>query len=521
MWTLAGFALVTQAVVAQKLREEYPWYTTGDEIHSAIQELSTNCADADFQVSTRSAVNGGANAGQQVEIDVVKISKKGSPGEKKAFFVFGEHARELISPETGLQFMRTLCGQGGGRNRELAERVLGSTSFVVLPNVNPMGRKQVENGAYCKRTNEDSVDLNRNWGDQHRDESRANKDDEMNPGPYGFSEPETQSIRDLVKEENPDIFLSIHSGAYFMGTPFGYTDKREPSNEEEMENLLAPISEKYCGGSCPYGGLAEMIGYKSIGCDIDFVKEQLNTKYAFTWEIYIGESARHFYQEKAHAHNENREMNDDAKQFFWSNGLNLLQNKDSTRKYQSRAHVMTPESEERVEDCFEQFNPRSEEETQQVTENWSGAFLTLCDEVASKGKAPTTSSSSSMEASPPSPTTADGSSTGSGTAASPNSKDTSKDTTSKTGFLLADSVKQWSDLFDKDGNPATENALAAYTAQANGGSGSDTNSKSQDTSQNPILHDYEQMQDTNPLPKVGFLSAFDSLKQWSEEHRGW
>jgi len=508
MWALA---LVAQVVVGQKLREQYSWYRTGDEIHAELQDLSSNCPNADFQISTRSAVNSGENAGQQVQMDIVHISKKGSPGEKKAFFVFGEHARELISPETGLQFMKTLCGQGSGQQRDLAERVLSSTSFVIMPNANPLGRKRVEAGEYCKRTNEDGVDLNRNWGDQHRDTKRANTDDEMNPGSYGFSEPEAQVIRDAVTEERPDMFLSIHSGAYFMGTPFGYTDNREPDNEDELESLLAPISDKYCGGGCPYGGLAGMIGYKSIGCDIDYVKEQLNVPIAMTWEIYIGPSARPFYIEKARARSENREMNDDAQQFFYGNGLNFLQNKVATRKFLSHARMMTPESKEKPEDCFEQFNPESQAETEQVTANWAGAFLTLCDEVASKAK--TSSSLASQAVGSTGANNVTSSASTSDKSASPQSPDTYQDYLKFFSQPEASS-QQPATVTDGAGSGAqpaasTDSAgSGAQPAAAIDGAGSGASTKSQNAPQ-----------DTEALPKGSFLSAVESLKEWSDENQ--
>merc|ERR1719171_3100246 len=146
-----------------------------------------------------------------------------------------------------------------------------------------------------------------------------------------------------------------------MGTPFGYTDSREADNENQMIDVLRPISDRFCQGGCPFGGLAEMIGYKSIGCDIDWVKENLNTPYAFTWEIYIGSSARKFYNEEAHARAENREMNDDAKEFFFGNSLNLLEM--GHRRLRGRTHARTPESEEHPDDCFEQFNPQDQSET--------------------------------------------------------------------------------------------------------------------------------------------------------------
>merc|ERR1711908_25571 len=59
-------------------------------------------------------------------------------------------------------------------------------------------------------------------------------------------------------------------------------------------------SDQYCNGDCPYGSLADMINYKSEGCDIDWVTEHVHTPYAFTWEIYVGPEIRGDYIEKAH-----------------------------------------------------------------------------------------------------------------------------------------------------------------------------------------------------------------------------
>jgi len=515
IWILSWFALAAQVADAN-LREQYPWYKTGDEIHDELKDLSMNCPAADFELSTRSAVNSGENAGQQVNLDVVRVSKKGSPGEKKAFFVFGEHARELISPETALQFLKTLCGQGGGRQRDLAERVLASTSFVIMPNVNPVARKRVEGGEYCKRTNEDAVDLNRNWGDKHRDSKRANTDDEMNPGSYGFSEPEAQVMRDAVAEEKPDIFLSVHSGAYFMGTPFGYTDTREPSNEDDMTSLLGPISQKYCGGGCPYGGLAGMIGYKSIGCDIDYVKEELKVPYAFTWEIYIGADARKFYIEKAHASAENRDMNDEASQFFYANGLNLLQDKASTRRFRSHAHAMGPESAEKGSDCFEQFNPESQSETEDVTENWSGAFLMLCDEVANRGK---TSSSPASKPDGGSQVSTGGSPAvaqdGSYAMFLPKHESPADTGGSSMTNTSAASASDASPVVAKDGSYPM--FVPTDVTPVDAGGSSMTNASADSAS------DGSSKPGTDPVPKIGFLASVDSLKEFllSEKKPKW
>lgn len=386
MRVLQSFALLVCALgfaAAQKLRQEYPWYQTGDEILAELQKLAGDCPGVQMELSTRSAPT---TQGTDAQLDVVRISQGGSEGKKKALFVFGEHARELISPESGMSLVRSLCGKGGDTDQDLVKKVLGETTFIIIPNGNPQSRKKVEAGEYCRRTNEDGVDLNRNFGDAHRETDLVGKDDEMNPGAHGFSEPESQIVRDLTNEEKPDIFLSIHSGAYLLGTPYGYTADKKADNEDEMMEVLQPISDRYCDGGCPFGNLAGMIGYKSKGCDIDYVKESLGVPFAFTWEIYAGPDIRKYYNEEAHSRAEGRPMSDDAKTFFWGNGLGLLQTEQKTR-LRGQTQVMMPEKDEDPSDCFEQFNPKSQAETQAVAENWAKAFLYLCDEVASRGAA--------------------------------------------------------------------------------------------------------------------------------------
>ena len=78
---------------------------------------------------------------------------------KKAAFVFGEHARELVSPESGLRFLDTLCRS----NTNDIKKIRKNFEIRMVLNANPNSRKKVENGEYCLRTNQNKVDLNRNW----------------------------------------------------------------------------------------------------------------------------------------------------------------------------------------------------------------------------------------------------------------------------------------------------------------------------------------------------------------------
>jgi len=149
------------------LKETMPWFRTTDELHQELGDLSSSCNGAVIEMSTESKLNTGSAAGQSVELDVLRIRKSGVHGKVKAMMVFGEHARELITGESALDFVRTLCGNG--KYAAKAAEVLDNVQFTIVPNANPVARKLVEQGQYCKRTNEDGVDLNRNWGSEHRE----------------------------------------------------------------------------------------------------------------------------------------------------------------------------------------------------------------------------------------------------------------------------------------------------------------------------------------------------------------
>jgi len=359
------------------LKQTLPWYHSADELHAALQQLVGQCGGANLDISQRSMINTADAAGEDISIDVVHIGRQGQQPKTKAMLVFGEHARELISPESALHLVQTLCGSGPAANR--ASSVLDNVAFVIVPNANPLGRKTVEEGYYCKRTNEDGVDLNRNFGDEHRGEQKPG--DEQNPGPHGFSEPESRMLKALVEEERPDIYLSVHSGAYLLGTPFGYTSGRVPENNQAMLELLRPISEKYCGGDCPYGNLAKLINYENPGCDVDYVSEQVGVPYVFTWEIYVGESFRAPYLREARTR---RDLSSSGR----SSDLSVVQRQRRVARSASklRGHAghltRTPEENESIDSCIEQFNPQTQEETLSVIGAWTSAYLELCEDVS-------------------------------------------------------------------------------------------------------------------------------------------
>merc|ERR1719331_1724920 len=138
-------------------------------------------------------------------IDVVTIRAPDTKPVNKNFLLFGEHARELISPESGLHFVKTLCGEVGDKDRTAS--ILKDSEFQIVVNGNPASRKRVEQGDYCLRTNPDGVDLNRNW-DEKWEKDGGNEGDNTFARKKPFSEPETRIFRKLAEDFKPTTFLT-------------------------------------------------------------------------------------------------------------------------------------------------------------------------------------------------------------------------------------------------------------------------------------------------------------------------
>jgi len=344
-------ASVTSARLAAPMSKRLPWYHTTQQVHEAMVSATESCPGAEVELQSRRSTNSG---GKTTQLDVVYIRRPGVHAQTKALLVFGEHARELITVESALDLVHACCGKGP--NAAVASKMLDSVELVLVPNANPVSRKQVESGMYCKRTNENGVDLNRNWGDEHRDEAFINmtRGDEIDPGPHGFSEPETSVLRDLVSDEKPDIYLSVHSGAHLLGIPYGYSSGAKPDNAADMLAVLKPISENHCHGDCPYGNLAQLVGYENGGCDIDYVLDEYHTPYVFTWEIYSPPSS--------------------ALSFAQLRGESTKRQRLRSRQ---RLQTRLPEAQQDPETCIGHFNPLTESETKAVLENWTGAYLEL------------------------------------------------------------------------------------------------------------------------------------------------
>jgi len=182
----------------------HPYFHSTDQIHDELVNLATRCPG--MTLETKSA---GTKDADTPSIDVITIKAPGTTPVNKNFLLFGEHARELISPESGLHFIKSLCGETGLKER--AAKILQDSEFQIVVNGNPESRKHVETGDFCLRVNPNGVDLNRNWDEEWQPTTVMDSVD-TNPGPSPFSEPETQIFKELVSNYRPTNFLTVHSG---------------------------------------------------------------------------------------------------------------------------------------------------------------------------------------------------------------------------------------------------------------------------------------------------------------------
>jgi hypothetical protein len=161
------------------------------------------------------------------------------------------HAREWMTTEIAMYYLEDLAAGYGNDPR--ATWNIDNREIFIIPIVNPDGYvySQEVDSSWRKnrRVNGDGtygVDLNRNYdGSQNGDPngawggagSSSYTGDDTYCGPYAFSEPETQAIRDFVIAHDPSVTISYHSYAQELYWPWGYDTGVQPPDVALQSNL--------------------------------------------------------------------------------------------------------------------------------------------------------------------------------------------------------------------------------------------------------------------------------------------
>ena len=265
-------------------------YTNSEDIYKKLDNLTKKCPSI---LNKNSYTEKEANKTMNYYTINYKKNQKKNP--TKTIMLFGEHARELITPELAIYIIENLCSIEYPKIKSLYSKktlksILSENIITIIPLVNEYGRKIIEKDInHCQRNNENDVDLNRNYP------INWNKNNDLSSGKKPLSEWETRTIDNIIKKINPKMLISTHSGDFKMYMPFGYknlTFDNFDNNLKNMYNILNELNEKYC--KCKFGPINNLIEYPVYGNIIDYAYEKLGIKYVFAFEIFFIDNNKFF-----------------------------------------------------------------------------------------------------------------------------------------------------------------------------------------------------------------------------------
>jgi hypothetical protein len=238
------------------------------------------------------------------EMWVLKVSDNPTQSEQepRLFVVGNHHARELMTVEIPLRFIKVLL-EGYATNPDIKYYV-DNYEIYIMPMANPDGHVYVEGhssgpSSYWWRKNRRDngggvygVDLNRNysykWGYDNVGSS-PNPSSTTYRGPSAFSEPETTAIRNLMKDVDFMFALDYHSYGEYILIPYSYdTVERAPNPERDYFLQIGNGMNTKLGSRYLVGTPLETIRYPVNGGSTDYhygeTKEK-NKIYGWCFEV--------------------------------------------------------------------------------------------------------------------------------------------------------------------------------------------------------------------------------------------
>ena len=226
-------------------------YRTLSEIELAMDSIAT----ANPTIVRAKWSIGNSLEGRPIYVMKISDSPLLDESEPEVYYYAAHHAREVITPEVLIYYMRYLTNNYG-TNAQVTFLVNNRELFF-SPCMNPDGYAYNEEtdpgggGLWRKnrRNNGGSfgVDLNRNYGYQwgfDNEGSSPNGNEETYRGTSAFSEPETQAEKAFIESRNFVITLSYHSFSDLFLYPWGYAEIFTPDNEifEAMGDTIGALA---------------------------------------------------------------------------------------------------------------------------------------------------------------------------------------------------------------------------------------------------------------------------------------
>ncbi len=216
--------------------------------------------------------------------------------EPEVLYTALHHSREPMAMHNLIYYMQYLL-ENQGTDPEAAYLVANREMYFV-PCINPDGyifnQLNNPNGGGLWRKNrrptgggEFGIDLNRNYGYEHGYDNLGSSPDpasDLYRGPSGFSEPETQAIRDLCLAREFRVTFNYHSFGNLLIRPWGYDDNDPLPDVGKFELFGDLLTEdnNYFPGSA-----TQTVGYNANGNSDDWMYGEQMTKdkiFSFTPE---------------------------------------------------------------------------------------------------------------------------------------------------------------------------------------------------------------------------------------------
>lgn len=232
------------------------------------------------------------------QIWAVKISDNPDVDEPEPKVLYDAliHAREPQAMATVIYFMYYLL-ENYPNNQEV-RYLVNNREMYFVPVVNPDGyeynRQTAPNGGGMFRKNRRmigntvyGVDLNRNYGYQWGYDNIGSSNDpssETYRGSAGFSEPETQVIRDFSIQKKFGTYINYHAYNNSIIYPWGYINQQTPDSVRYSE-----YASHMAGFNLyTYGTSFQTLGYNSNGTARDWMYGEQNTKpkiFGYVFEV--------------------------------------------------------------------------------------------------------------------------------------------------------------------------------------------------------------------------------------------
>lgn len=269
----------------------------GTDCYRSHEEINNYIEDLYKRFPNRVFVKQVGFSYEKRPLKTITITNGDDIKHKKIIFVdAGMHAREWISPSTGLYIIQQLV-----ENFEANQHLLKDHDWVVMPMINADGyeftRSHPDNRMWRKTRQPHGdecvgTDPNRNSGFMFGfNGTSANPCSETFKGPYPFSEPEVAVLRDtlLSLKGKIDFYLTLHSHGSYIIYPWGYAEIDAP-NVDELETVAQAGYNAifaHSGRKYKVGNSAKLM-YPAAGASDDYAYAEAEARISYTMELPSG-----------------------------------------------------------------------------------------------------------------------------------------------------------------------------------------------------------------------------------------